>query len=108
MDRLISEKVFYRAAIALIIGMPVIELITGIIYRFDNNMIPSSIEPLYMSLFGVLGTVLTAIYGADSLMRKRKIRTADFFYITLLLFMIISAVFSRNPGVYSGGDSLRC
>ena len=77
---LVSEKVFYRACVILLGGLPIVEIITEIIGRFNNIILPS----------------------------KRKLRISDIFYFTLLFFMILSAVCSRNPGVYSEGDYFYC
>ena len=107
-DRLISEKVFYRAVMVLITGLPAAELITEILYRIDDHFIPSSMEPLIVSMFGIFGTLITIVYLVSSLSHGKKLRTADIFYFTLIFFMVISAVFSRNPGMYSGGDPNRC
>ena len=107
-NRYISEDVFFKAVLTLIIGMPVTELITEVLFRINGSFIPSSMEPVLFSMFGFLGTALTAVYMSLSVPQKRRIRVADIFYLTLVLFMVISAVFSRSPGVYSGGDANRC
>lgn len=100
MEKLISEKVFYRSVMALIIGMPVIEVLTEILSRF-SEIFPLFFAPMVISLFGVYGTSITVLYWYTSFKQKRKLRTADIFYLTLIFFMVISAVFSRSPGVYS-------
>ena len=107
-DRIISEDVFYKAVMGLIIGLPVVELITEILFRFNESFVPSTIEPIVLAAFGVMGTLLTVLYLCVTISKNRILRTADIFYFTLIFFMVISAVFSRNPGVYCGGDANRC
>ena len=107
-NSLISEKAFYMTVIILITGLPVVELITEILFMFDESFIPSSIEPIVLAAFGVMGTLLTVLYLCVTISKNRKLRTADIFYFTLIFFMVISAVFSHDPGVYCGGDTNRC
>ena len=38
---LVSEKVFYRACVILLGGLPIVEIITEIIGRFNNIILPS-------------------------------------------------------------------
>ena len=106
--RLISEELFYKAVIVLLAGLPVVELFTEIIGRFNEDIIPSFFQPQILALFGIFGTVLTLIYLVTSIAERKSLRIADIFYFTLLFFMIISAVFSRNPGVYSAGYLFYC
>ena len=106
--KLVSEKTFYLASAILLSGLPVVEVITEIIVRFDDSFIPSFFLPQVTGLFGILGTLLVIIYWLTLEPGKRKLRIADIFYFTLLLFMILSAVFSRNPGLYAGGDFFYC
>ena len=107
-NRLISEESFYRAVMVLITGLPVVEFVTEILSKFSSSIISFNYVPILFSLFGIAGTMLTIIYRVTSFRRGAKLRTADIFCITLLFFMIISAVFSHDPGLYSGGDYLRC
>ncbi len=108
LDRLVSEEVFCKAVIGLLVGMPVVELFTEFLCRFNDMIIPSFFQPQILALFGMFGTVLTVLYWIASVPSKRKLRMADIFYLTLLFFMIISAVFSLNPGVYSYGMMFYC
>ena len=105
---MISEEVFYKAVVVLLAGLPVVELLTEILGRFDDKFIPSFFQPQVLALFGILGTVLTLIYLVYSVTRNKRLRVADIFYLTLVLFMVISAVFSCNPGVYSAGYVFYC
>lgn len=108
LGRLISEDVFYKAVVALLVGLPVIEFFTEMLGKFNDDIIPSFFQPQVLSLFGILGTLMTALYWISSIAEKRKLRIADIFYLTLIFFMVISAVFSLNPGVYSAGYLFYC
>ena len=105
---LISEEAFYKAVLILLGGLPLIEIITEIIVRFNDKIIPSFFLPQVTGLFGILGTLLVVLYWLAAEPGKRKLRISDIFYFTLLFFMILSAVFSRNPGLYAGGDPFYC
>ena len=105
---LVSEKVFYRACVILLGGLPIVEIITEIIGRFNNIILPSFFLPQMTGIFGVFGTLITILYWLSMERGKRKLRISDIFYFTLLFFMILSAVCSRNPGVYSEGDYFYC
>lgn len=105
---LVSEKVFYRACVILLGGLPIVEIITEIIGRFNNIILPSFFLPQMTGIFGVFGTLITILYWLSMERGKRNLRISDIFYFTLLFFMILSAVCSRNPGVYSEGDYFYC
>ncbi len=108
LGRLISEEAFYKTVVVLLAGMPVLEFITEIIGKFNEEIIPSFFQPQMLSLFGIVGTLLTVLYLTDSMIKRKRLRIADIFYFTLVLFMVISAVFSLNPGVYSAGYVFYC
>ena len=108
LGRFISEEVFYKAVVALLVGLPVLEFFTEILCRFNDDIIPSFFQPQLLSLFGILGTLMTALYWISTIVEKRKLRIADIFYLTLVFFMVISAVFSLNPGEYSAGYVFYC
>ena len=78
----------------LLVGLPVIELFTEIINKFDERIIPSYFQTPVLALYGIFGTLLTILYWVSYRSLNRKFRIADIFYFTLLFFMIISAVFS--------------
>lgn len=107
-DRLVSEEVFFKAVAVLLVGLPVIELFTEIINKFDERIIPSYFQTPVLALYGIFGTLLTILYWVSFRSLNRKFRIADIFYFTLLFFMIISAVFSLNPGEYAGGSVFYC
>ena len=101
---LVSEQAFYKAVLVLLAGLPVVEIITEIIVRFDDRFIPSFFLPQITGFFGVMGTLLTVLYWLSKEPGNRKIRVADVFYITLMFFMILSTVFSENLGLFAHGD----
>ena len=107
-SRACSEKMFYRTVVALLAGLPVAEFITEIICRFNDDIIPSFFQPQILMAFGIIGTFITVLYWVSSDHRKRRFRIADVFYFTLIFFMVISAVFSLNPGVYARGYAFYC
>ena len=102
--RYLTEEFFYKAVLGLLAGLPVIELITEIIYRFDNKIHPLYFVPLVMDIFGGLATLVIIFYWFTVFPGKRRLRYSDIFYFTLIFFMVISIVFSLNPGVFSDGD----
>ena len=107
-NNLISEKAFYTAVVVLIAGMPVVEFFTEIFSWYNALIIPSFFQPQILALFGIMGSFLTVLYWFSAWRQRRKIRFADIFYFTLVIFMIISAVFSLNPGEYSYGSVFYC
>lgn len=108
LGRVISEEVFYKAVVALLVSLPVVEFFTEILCRFNSDIIPSFFQPQVLSLFGILGTLMTMLYWISSFVERRKLRIADIFYLTLVFFMVVSAVFSLNPGEYSAGYLFYC
>ena len=45
LGRFISEEVFYKAVVALLVGLPVLEFFTEILCRFNDDIIPSFFQP---------------------------------------------------------------
>jgi O-antigen ligase len=107
-SRLLSEEAFYRTVVTLLVGLPVLEFFTEILVWFNDDFIPSFFQPQVLSLFGIIGTLITAAYWVSLISQKRKIRIADIFYLALVFFMVISAIFSLNPGEYSAGYLFYC
>ena len=103
-----SEKAFYMSVIGLLVALPLAEFITEIIWRFNEDIMPSFFQPQILMAFGIIGTLLTVLYWVSADYGRRKFRIADVFYFTLLFFMILSAVFSKNPGEYSRGYAFYC
>ncbi|MCR4556341.1 MAG: O-antigen ligase family protein [Saccharofermentans sp.] len=105
---LISEKAFYKMVVVLIVGMPVVEFFTEIVSWLNPLIIPSFFQPQILALFGILGTFLTVLYWISAWQQKKSLRFADVFYFMLVFFMVISAMFSLNPGEYSYGSVFYC
>ena len=106
LGRIFTEKVFYKTVVGLIVSLPVIELITEIICKFEERIIPLFFVPLVLCIFGVCATVFVVFYWVMVIRDKRALRFSDVFYFTLIFFMIISAVFSQNPGTFADGNVL--
>ena len=106
LGRIFTEKVFYKTVVGLIVSLPVIELITEIICKFEERFIPLFFVPLVLCIFGVCATVFVVFYWVMVIRDKRALRFSDVFYFTLIFFMIISAVFSQNPGTFADGNVL--
>ena len=78
-SRLVSEEVFYKAVLIMLVGLPVVELITEILVNYTDALIPSFFQPQIISLFGIFGTFLTILYLLTLPREKRKLRLADIF-----------------------------
>lgn len=99
-----TEKLFYRAVVGLLVGLPVLELFTEIAYRFNNEIHPLYFVPLVLDIYGFLATLLIVLYWFTAVPGKRKLRYSDIFYFTLLFFMVIAIIFSQNFGSFADGD----
>ncbi len=100
LKRFVSEKSLFTLTAALMLLMPFAEIITDIIARYTRDIVPSMFQPVILSLFGVLGTIMVVLLKIS----ERKWYFADICYLVLVVFMTLSAVFSVNPGLYSNGD----
>ena len=104
LSSIFTEKLFYRAVVGLLVGLPVLELFTEIAYRFNNEIHPLYFVPLVLDIFGFLSTLLIVLYWLTAVPGKRKLRYSDIFYFTLLFFMVIAIIFSQNFGSFADGD----
>ncbi len=108
---LASEKVLFKAAALIMLLIPVSEVITDILCNFTDQIIPSMFQTGIVALFGIISTVLVflnkgfELKGAET---GNRWYAADVIYLVLVLFMILSAVFSVNPGVFTDGDFFVC
>lgn len=101
-----SDKVFCYVSIALLVFLPVAEIITEILkstkiktFRF---LYPSYYQPYIVAIFGIALTVLVILsFIARAVTGKFRFYLADVFYFTLLAFMLISMFCSVNFGVFS-------
>ena len=84
--------------------MPVSEVIAEVLSHFHPKILPSIFHPFFFGLYGVIGTLAAVIYKSCELTEAQtrgKWFAPDVFYLLMILFMVISAVFSTNPGVYA-------
>lgn len=109
--RFASEKTLFYLTSGILLLLPVVEIITALLSRYSKDFTPAFFQPLVFGAFGVLGTIAVIIYKPCEL-KSQETRgewyPADLFYLVLVLFMILSAVFSTNPGVYSFGYIYCC
>ena len=106
--KMTSDKVFCYVSMALLVLLPVVEIITEILvstkikaFRF---MYPSYYQPTVVAVFGVLLTALIVLsFIARAVTGRFRLYIADIFYFTLMAFMLISMLCSVNFGVFSGG-----
>ena len=84
--------------------MPVSEVIAEVLSHFHPKILHSIFHPFFIGLYGVIGTLAAVIYKSCELTEAKtrgKWFAPDVFYLLMILFMVISAVFSTNPGVYA-------
>lgn len=109
--RFASEKTLFYLASAILLLLPVVEIITALLSRHYKEFTPAFFQPFVFGAFGVFGTIVILIYKPCELKAKETLCEwyhADFFYLVLVLFMILSAVFSTKPGLYSYGYIFNC
>ena len=102
LGQLATEKNLFKVTAVLMLLIPVSEILTEIGWRFSHEITPSLFQPVILGLYGALGTLLVVLCKAGEL-KNAKWYASDVFYLLLVFFMAISAVFSKNPGVYSDG-----
>ena len=109
--RLVSENTLFILTSLILLLMPVSEIVTQILANYYPYIVPSCFQPIIFGTFGIVGTLVVIICKADEL-ASSGIRGGwykeDSFYLMLVFFMVISAVFSVNPGVYSIGRPYVC
>ena len=91
--------------------MPVSEILAEILTRYFKGFVPSFFHPLVFGAFGILGTLAVLFYKALELSENEtrgKWYPSDVFYLLMVFFMVLSAVFSTNPGLYSFGYFFNC
>jgi len=91
--------------------MPAVEIVTEILCNYSKDILPSFFHPFLFGAFGVLGTAVAVIYKSLELSSpetRGRWYIEDLFYLVLIFFMILSAVFSTNPGLYSYGYLFNC
>lgn len=107
LGQLATEKNLFILTVLIMFFMPVSELITDICCNFSQNLSPSLFQPVIFGFYGVVGTLAVLLFKSIELTDKKSSKkwyAADVFYLVFVFFMLLSAVFSKNPGVYSNGD----
>ena len=107
LGQLATEKNLFMLTVLIMLLMPLSEIVTDILCNFSEFIFPSVFQPILFGFYGIIGTLAVLLFKSVELTDKRKAGNwywADVFYLIFVFFMIISAVFSKNPGVYSDGD----
>lgn len=102
--RFASEKTLYFLSALIILLMPVSEVIAEVLSHFHPKILPSLFHPFFFCLFGAIGTLVAVFYKYSELTSaelRGKWFASDIFYLLMILFMVLSAVFSVNPGMYA-------
>ena len=109
--RLSSDKVFCYLSMALFLALPIVEIITELLGKFKIKVIgprppyPSYFQPYVVAVFGALLALAVILNVVSRIVNgKFQLYVADVFFVTLFIFMLLSMIFSVNPGVFSGGS----
>ena len=108
---LTSEKALFIVTAAIMLLVPVSEVITDILCNFYKVMVPSMFQTVIVELFGIVATVLVLLSKGSELKDKeagKRWYPADIVFLALTFFMILSAVFSVNHGVFNSGNVFVC
>ena len=106
----LMDKIFCYVAMALFIALPVGEIINEILVKNKVKfgkvyLYPSYFQPYIVAAFGILLTALVIVSFVVRIVKKNfKFYVADVFYFTLMIFMLLSMIFSVNFGVFAGGN----
>lgn len=110
LKKLSMDKIFCYVAMALFIALPVGEIINEIMVKNKVKigkayLYPSYFQPYIVAAFGILLTALVIVSFVVRIVKKNfKFYVADVFYFTLMIFMLLSMIFSVNFGVFAGGN----
>jgi len=107
LGQLATEKNLLNLTVLIMLLMPLSEIVTDVLVNFSEYVFPSVFQPILFGLYGVVGTLAVLLFKSVELTDKKTAKNwyaADVFYLIFVFFMILSAVFSKNPGVYSDGD----
>ncbi len=109
--KLSSDKVFCYLSMGLFFALPIAEIINELMGRFKicipgpRPPIPSLFQPYVVGFFGALLALAIILNVISRIVNgKFKLYVADIFFVTLFIFMLLSMIFSVNPGVFSGGS----
>lgn len=106
--KITSDKVLCYMSMAMLIFLPVAEIIQELLKATKNkafrHMYPSYYQPYIVAVFGIALTLFVILsFIARAVSGKFKFYVADVFYFTLLAFMLISMFCSVNFGVFASG-----
>ena len=108
-----EEKIAFFITMALLVLLPVEEIILEFCRKFHvpgfKRFTPTQYHAEIIAGFGIALTVLVVariIYKAVK--KQLKFYVADIFYLTLMIFMLLSMFFSVNFGVFAGGNIFNC
>ncbi|MBR4404196.1 MAG: O-antigen ligase family protein [Clostridiales bacterium] len=110
LKKLSMDKVFCYIAMALFVSLPIGEIINEVMVKnkvkFGKTYLyPSYFQPYIVAAFGILITALVLVSFVLRIAKKNfKFYVADVFYFTLMIFMLLSMIFSVNFGVFAGGN----
>ena len=110
LKKLSMDKVFCYVAMALFVMLPVGEIINEVLVKNKVKfgkmyLYPSYFQPYIVAGFGILLTALVLVSFVVRIVKKNfKFYVADVFYFTLMIFMLLSMIFSVNFGVFAGGN----
>ena len=108
--KIASDKVFCYVSMALLVFLPVAEIIQELLKATKNKafrfMYPSYYQPYIVAVFGIALTALVIVSFISRIISgKFKFYVADVFYFTLMAFMLISMFCSVNFGVFAGNQN---
>ena len=110
----VLDKVFCYISMALFVLLPVVEIINELMGKkkikfFGNRLYPSYFQPYVVGLFGGILAFVVIVSLISRIAKGRfKLYVADVFFFTLFLFMMLSYIFSANPGVFADGQKHYC
>ncbi len=108
--KIASDKVFCYVSMALLVFLPVAEIIQEFLKATKNKafrfMYPSYYQPYIVAIFGIALTLLVILsFVGRAVSGKFRFYVADFFYISLTVFMLISMFCSVNFGVFANNQN---
>ena len=104
--RFASEKTLFVFSSVILFLMPASEIVAEILSHYYEMILPSIFHPFFFCLFGIIGTLVAVFYKCNEFTApetRGKWYSSDIFYLLMIFFMIMSAAFSTNPGLYGDG-----
>ena len=109
-----SDKVYCYIVMALMLFLPVAEIITEVLGKNKVKIGGKFLYPSYYQpyIVGVFGGILALVIILNVISRivngKFKLYVADIFFVTFMTFMLLSMACSMNPGVFADGQKHYC